>query len=251
MKKYIFIAFTALLTYSLPAFSQDDEDNFKRFNIGFNVGLNTPKGTFSRDDSVALPYMPGNPSIRDTNTINGYAKSGGFHFNAYVTYMLTMRFGAMLAVGGNFNSFDVSTLTSNADAEYAGNGFGGTPPSFSSSGSYYVGEYLLGPYCKFQVGPENLYIEGKALLGAATANYPTLTYSYTYMGTTATQTEVVKTGTGLCYTVGCGVKYSILNRLIGLHLGVAYTGSSITYPGVFGIFHIRRGINFAGLFCLT
>jgi hypothetical protein len=238
MKKYTLLIFILILAFSAKVFSQDeeeDENNFKHFNIGFNAGTNTPEGTYAKNDSVALFYynsvLPNRLNQRDTNSINGYAKSVGFHFNVYVLYRLSMRFGFMLSAGGNFNSFDVSSLNANESSEYSGYSFGGSPPSFTCNGSYYVGEYLFGPYLKFPIIRPDLSVEFKALLGMATANYPTLTYSYDYMGTTATQTEVVKNGNGLAYTIGGGFKYTILHRLIGLHLGANYTRSNITYPG--------------------
>jgi hypothetical protein len=234
VKKYDLLIFTFLLFCLSRAYSQDSLRRKTKFSFGFNVATNIPQGAFARNDSVALPFvsgvLPNLINVRDSNNINGYAKTG-FHFNLYATYLFTDHFGAMLSVGGNFNSFDVSTLSANEDEQYSGYGFGGVPPTFTCSGNYYIGEYFIGPYFKIPTQSKNFSFEFKILLGVITANYPNLTFNYNYMGSTASQTEVVKEGLGFGYNLGGGFKYLIDKGLIGLHLGFVYTGGSINYPG--------------------
>jgi len=227
MKNYILFTLIGSFTANTCIYSQDSTKHIRKLSIGFSIGTNAPHARYAQSDSVAVPFIS---NVNDMNNINGYAKNG-FHFNIYSTYMITQQFGAMLSIGGNFNSFDILTLNIQAYDQYAGNFFTSTPPpSFTISGSYYVGEYLIGPYFKFHIGPPNLSLELKVLLGVVTANYPTLTYSYDYMGTIATQTETVKVGNGFGYNISGGYMYTILKGLIGLHLDVGYTGADINYP---------------------
>ncbi len=234
MNKNVFILFICLFASIVPAFSQEeDENNFKKFNFGFNVGVSIPERAFARNDSVALPnysgVLPVQYNQRDSGTINGYAKAG-FHFNVYGRYMLIQNIGVMISIGGNFNSFDVSTLSSNAAAQYKGYGFSGTPPVFSASGSYYVGEYLFGFYFKVPLVSPNLSAEFNILFGDVMATYPTLTYTYTNMGVTASQAEKTNIGNGIGYNLAGGFKYTIANGKMALHLGAGYTGCSVSYP---------------------
>jgi hypothetical protein len=222
MKNSIILSFFSVLFISSYTYSQDTLRKGNKLSIGLNIGANFPQDAYSSKDSSKLPVVNG------ANDISGYAKIG-FHFRAYFNYMFTHYLGAMASVGGNLNSMDISTLNIQTDAEYSAHGFTGIPPSFSNSGSYYIGEYLIGPYLKIPTGNKNFSIECKLLLGLVTANYPTLTYAYNYMGTIATQTESFKNGSGFGYNIGGGLKYSIDKGLIGLHLGIGYTSASITY----------------------
>ncbi len=181
---------------------------------------------FGKTDSNMLPIAASN---KDTNNLSGYAKTG-FHFDLYLTYQLIPHLGIMLSVGGNMNSYDVTTLNTQYADQYTSHGGNGNLPAFTASGSYYIGQYLLGPCINIPAGTGGLSIEAKALFGLTTANYPGLSYSYSFFGTTISNTFSVKSASGFGYNVGAGLKYSLPGGLIGLHLGVAYGGSSISYP---------------------
>jgi len=97
-----------------------------------------------------------------------------------------------------------------------------------TSGSYFVGQYLIGPYISFPLGSDKLQLEGKVLVGLVDAAYPTLTGSLNGGGYSYSQTITMKGGSDFGYRVGVGLKYMIAD-IIGLHFGVGYTGSNVTY----------------------
>jgi len=213
MKKLTILSATLLTLGMLN--SAKSQDLAHKLSFGLNVGVGIPGGDFSKNDGSALPLA--NTTTPDTTKYNGFAKTG-FHFDVYGTYMFSSHVGAMLSLGGTMNSFDAATLQTVANSN------GGSGAVVTSSGNYFVGQYLVGPYVALPLGSNKLQLELKGLVGLVTANYPTIDYAQGL----GTGTITVKSGSGFGYRFGAGLKYMVAD-MIGLHFDLGYTGSSITY----------------------
>jgi len=187
-----------------------------KLSFGLNVGCGIPGGDFSKNDGTALPIA--NAKGADTTKYNGFAKTG-FHFNIYANYMFSTNVGATIVIGGTMNTFDAATLQTVANTNNTG-----SPAVVTSSGNYYVGQYLIGPYFAFPLGSDKVSLELKGLVGLVTANYPTIDYAEGL----GTGSIAVKSGSGFGYSGVVGLKY-MLTDMFGLHLDVGYLGSSISY----------------------
>jgi Outer membrane protein beta-barrel domain len=207
--------------------SSSGSGDFKKLHIGVDVGYSAPSGDFSSTDPSKEPVVQ--PHSTDTTHIAGYAK-GGFHFNVYATYMFSEEVGAMISVGGSMNSYDITTLNSNFAAEFTTGGYTGALPAFTSSGGYFIGQYLIGPYISIPVGGGKLKVEIKGLVGLTAANYPTLSYNYSALGITESESVTVKSYSGFGYNVGAGLEY-MMSDMLGLHFNICYGGTSVSYPG--------------------
>jgi hypothetical protein len=205
---------------------QSSIDNDSKFHFGLNIGYCLPSGDFSSSDISKEPIKK-SPSTDSTN-ISGYAK-GGFHFNIYGAYMFNSSIGAMLSIGGSMNSYDIGSFNSNFSIGYPSNA---TPPVYTVSGNYFIGQFLVGPYFNFSAS-DNLKIEFKALIGLTTANYPALSFTYNYNSAYETISETgsftVNSTSGFGYNIGAGLEYMVTGNL-GLHFNLCYGGSSISYP---------------------
>ena len=225
MKKLSIMTLTILILGNLFSGVNSVSAQDKKLSFGVNVGYGIPGGDFSSTDASKQPVVE-YPST-DTTHVSGYAKSG-FHFNVYGDYMFASVIGGMISIGGNMNSYDVATLNSNVATAYTKAGFNGTLPAFTVSGSYYVGQYLIGPYVSIPAGSK-LRIEIKALVGLTSVNYPTLSYSYSFFGSPISETITVKSSSGFGYNFGAGIKYMVTD-MVGLHFNVCYAGCSASYP---------------------
>ncbi|MHB8603590.1 MAG: hypothetical protein ACYC9R_13225, partial [Nitrosotalea sp.] len=176
-------------------------------------------GDYGKIDSAMLPQAYYN---QDTNHLSGYAKLG-FHFNAYAAYMFTHQIGAMISVGGDLNSYDITTYNSEVAARYPKSGGTGSPPVFTAPKGYYIGQYLIGPYIYIPID-DKLGIEFSVLVGFITANYPEQDYNYGILNGSFT----FKNTTGFGYRAGISIEY-MLNNNIGLHFNLNYYGTSANY----------------------
>jgi len=187
----------------------------KKFSIEVNLGIGIPAGDYGNTAQVPLPSS-------DTTHVNGLA-STGFYFNVTAGYLFSPFFGGMVMVGGNLNSFNEGawqTLRSTAI------------PGITTSvdGNFYIGEYLIGPYASVPAS-NKVKIEFKALLGLVTANYPLLTQTFPYYGTTVVEVKNIKNSSNFGYYFGAGLKCMVTNN-IGIYFNFGYTGSDIGYPEV-------------------
>lgn len=196
-----------------------------KLSFGLNVGYSAPSGDFSSTTPSKEPVVA-SPST-DTTHIAGYAK-GGFHFNVYAAYMFSPVVGGMISIGGSMNGYDIATLDENVVT--ASGGGASSAPVVTASGSYYVGEYLIGPYILIPT-PGKLKIEFKALFGLTSMNYPTLSYSESAGGFTASGNITVKSASGFGYNIGAGIEYLVTDQ-IGLHFDIAYGGTTASYPSI-------------------
>jgi len=237
MKKLTIVAAIAgLCIAQLNTQAQDD----KKLSFGINVGAGIPMGDYSKTDSTKLPLSSATTNrgkANDTTKYNGFAKTG-FHFSVYGQYMIAGPIGVKLLIGGTMNSFDITSFNSTYASILTENGSaspGQTFPTFTASKSYYIGQYLVGPCLKLPAG-DKLRIEAQILVGLVTANYPSLSYTYSTSGGTApfnysetgTETYSSSSGSGFGYNIGAGLEY-MATDMIGLHLNVGYTGSSLSY----------------------
>lgn len=203
----------------------------KKFCFGLDIGYSSPSGDFSSTNQTKQPIVL-YPST-DTTHIAGYAK-GGMHFNAYATYMFGPHVGAMLSIGGSLNKYDVSTLNSEIYAISIANGPGWEViPSFTTNKEYFIGQYLIGPYIQIPL-TNKLNLEFKGLFGLTSSNYPTLSYSSSFIISTYGQIETwatsnsYKTSLSFGYNIGAGLKYMITD-VLGLHFNLCYGGAAASY----------------------
>lgn len=239
MKKLNLISATLITAGILCVGTNSTNAQANKLSFGLNLGATIPMGGFAKHDSSALPVsqFTGNNTgkVNDTTKLNGFAKTG-FHFNVWGQYMIAGPIGVKLMIGGSMISYDVSTLNSDIATQYIayspGHSSAGAP-TFTSN-SYYVGQYLIGPSLKLPAGKFN--IEGQILVGLLSTTYPTLTqnidqtsggggFTYTETGTSVT---TFKSASGFGYNISAGIEDKIA-PLIGLHLDVGYTGSSLSY----------------------
>jgi hypothetical protein len=197
----------------------------KKFSLEVNIGAGIPMEDYGNISQT--PF-----STTDTTHLNGLA-SLGFHFNCTASYLFSQFFGGTIMLGetlNNFNKEKWQTLRNNA------------VPGITTSvnGSFYIGQYLIGPYASLPVS-NKVQIEFKALLGLITATYPTITQTYpasysvnfpTYIyGIPVTQEKAIEKSTNFGYYFGTGIMYIASNH-IGINLNIGYAGSDIGYPKV-------------------
>lgn len=219
MKKLMFIS-TALIAAGILYTGENSANAQSKLSFGVNVGCTVPSGDYSSTDASKSPVI--GSKITDTTHASGYA-TGGFHFNVYATYMFSPIVGGMISIGGSMNGYNIATLNTNVIA--ANNS---APIVASASGSYFVGEYLIGPYIYIPT-PGKIKVEFHALVGLTSMNYPNITYTETAFGFSVTDAIVVKSSSGFGYNIGAGLEYK-LNDKIGIHLDVAYGGTTASYP---------------------
>lgn len=215
MKKNILLAFAVLAAFTLKAGNLSyGGGNDKKMTIGVSVGAGIPMGAWGSKNSDTASSVQND----STHIQNGYAKTG-FHFDVTAGYLFSSSVGAMVYIGGNMNSFDAATYST-------ANGIK-SPETFTAK-SYYIGQYLVGPYGSF--GADKLKFNVRLLVGLVTANRPTMTRTSTYGGQSYTDEYSGKGASGFGYQLGAGIVYS-LNDNMGLTVNLAYTGSSVTYTG--------------------
>jgi hypothetical protein len=235
MKKLNLISAT-LITAGILFAGTNCANAQSKLSFGLNVGAAIPMGTFAKHDSSALPVssFTGNNAgkVNDTTKLNGFGKTG-FHFNVWGQYMIAGPIGVKLMIGGSMISYDVATLNSDIATEYMAYNHSSTGAPTFTSNSYYVGQYLIGPALKLPAGKFN--IEGQILVGLVSTTYPTLTENLdqssisggvTY-SETGTSVVTFKSASGFGYNISAGIEDKIA-PLIGLHLDVGYTGSSLS-----------------------
>ena len=240
MKKISFITFTLLTVCILYTGNNSAIAQDKKLSFGLNVGVGMPVGHYGKSDSSALPLSSSTANAgkaNDTTKYNGFARTG-FHFNIYAQYMIVGPLGVKVILGGSFNSFDISTFNSVYGAIYNQNtgNVGTVSPTFTASGGYYIGQYMIGPCLKLRV-TDKIKIEGQILAGLLTGGYPILTQkinsSFVFEGTsyleTGTETYFTVSSNAFAYNINAGIEYMITD-MIGLHFNVGYTGSSLRFP---------------------
>ncbi len=214
MKKQILLALAVLSLFSSKGFAQSKGDD-KKFTLGVSIGAAIPLAAYGSKATDTTS------SVRQDSTHrqNGYA-SAGFHFDVTAGYRFTNNIGAMILIGGNMNSFDATTYATVNDIK--------SPTTFTSA-SYYVGQYLIGPFVSFPCG-DKLRVDIRVLVGLVMANTPTETETTTFSGQTATDVFSGDGGSGFGYQFGAGIKYSF-SSAIGLLVNVDYAGSTLSYTG--------------------
>ena len=215
MKKQILLALTVIFIFASKVGVCQKNGEDKKFSIGISVGAGIPLGAFGSKNSDTTSAA----QMDSTHRENGYANAG-FHFDVTIGYRFINNLGVAILVGGNMNSFDATTYTSVNGVK--------SPETFTST-SYYVGQYLVGPFAYFPAG-DKLRITVRALFGLVTANTPTETFTTTVFSTTATSVTSGNSGSGFGYQFGAGIKYNFSDN-VGLLFNVDYAGSTIAYTG--------------------
>ncbi len=222
MKKQILLVAIAVL--SVFAVKAGDKDLMFRgggggdskLTIGVSVGAGIPMSDFGKKDTTGQ---------NDTTKRTGWA-STGFHFNVTAGYLLGGPVGVMVMIGGNMNSFDVTSYET-------ATGFNNNVPSGETktltSTNYYIGQYLVGPFLSLPAS-DKLKIDIRLLVGLVTGNTPTQTESETAGSSNETIVTSGKDGSGFGYHFGAGIKYNFSDKM-GLTVNAGYTGSSIAYTG--------------------
>src|SRR6185312_15108676 len=216
MKKTLLLACTVLAAYTMKAgdlnTTRGGGSDDKKIVIGISVGAGIPMGAYGNKSTDTTD----SPSD-STHVLHGYA-STGFHFDVNFGYKFNSMVGAMIYIGGNMNSFDVSTY------ESVNNRHPASGETFSVS-SYYAGQYLVGPFLSLG-SSDKLKINLRLLLGLVTVNRPTETDNFTG----GSFESKGNGGSGFGYQFGAGVQYN-MNDALGLTFNLAYTGSIIGYTG--------------------
>ena len=197
----------------------------QKFSISANIGAGIPMEDYGNTSQTPFSNV-------DTTHIAGLATTG-FHFNLNASYLFSKFFGPTIMIGGTLNTFDEAQWQALRSAAVPG-------ITTSVSGSFYIGQYLIGPYASLPVS-DKVQIEFKALFGILTANYPIIsqTYPANYginipnfnYGEPTTQVKTIATSSDFGYYFGTGIKYMATNH-IGISLNVGYTGSDVGYPNV-------------------
>lgn len=228
MKKLIISS--ASLLFSITLFAQSiytppstvnptPQYNFSdinKFSITFNFGAGIPMEDYGNISQVPFP------GGIDSAHVNGLA-STGFHFNGTAGYLFSKNFGVMVMVGGTSNSFNNEVWHTLR--------VGGTPGIITSVyNNFYIGQYLIGLNASIPAST-SVKVGFKALFGMVTANYPTLTESFQYYGTTVVIVKNITGSTDLGYYLGANLTI-MLTKNIGLEFNAGYLGSNITYPEV-------------------
>ncbi|NNM95326.1 MAG: hypothetical protein HKL88_07685 [Bacteroidia bacterium] len=195
-------------------------NNYKKFSIGLNFGISIPKGQFGEANSTMLPLA--NHS-QDTNHFAGYAQTG-FYMNVNFNYMFTNIIGCSIYIGTSANPYNSALFKSQIDTLYATEfrNSGGIP-LISTSGNYFIGQYLIGPFMCIPVSGK-LKAEIKLLFGYIFATYPK-----TDFGTNFELPMPASFKFSFCYSFSGGIEY-VVSKTFGFHLNVNYIGSNATYP---------------------
>ncbi len=209
MKKYIIIAATLIASYT--GFAQGVNDIpiiGNKITIGIDGGLSIPSGDFGSTSTSG--------STTGSSTTSGFAKLG-FCYDIYAGVKVFKLLGVMAQYGGNSHSYDASKLNTSS-------------LTFTSNGGYNLSEYLIGPYVSVKL--LKIKIEGKALGGLVTSNYPTISGSSNVGGIATSVVSSFKTGNGFGYIIGAKLKYMMVGGMLGLGVGLNYLGSNINFKGI-------------------
>src|ERR1051326_7948596 len=183
----VMIASTAFAG-SGKAKQKGSSDSKMMFNVAVGAGI--PLGNFGKKDTLASS---------DTTHMTGWAKPG-FHFHLGFGYKFTDNVGAMVQIGGNMNGFDAAAYKAKVDPN--------NTSGYTVSGtSYYVGQYLVGPFFHFPAG-DKIGINLRALFGLMTMKYSELTQSFTFMNQTSTDTYKIASACSFGYNIGPGLDYN-------------------------------------------
>ncbi|HSY75649.1 MAG TPA: hypothetical protein VK890_02265 [Bacteroidia bacterium] len=216
MKKHILLAVAVCSAFILKAGDKDLASHGgggdSKLTIGVSVGAALPMGAYGDKKADTAD------KIADSATIqHGYA-STGFHFDVNAGYLIGGPVGVMVLIGGNMNSYDVATYeTVNNRHPVSGETF--------AVKSYYVGQYLVGPFLALPAG-DKLKINIRLLVGLVTASYPTSTIT----DGSFTDVTTASNASAFGYHFSAGIKYNFSDKL-GLAVDLGYTGSSLTYSG--------------------
>lgn len=227
MKKHIILIAVAVLSaFSMKAgdlnlnnttYGGGSSDS--KLTIGISVGAAIPLSDYAKHDTTH-GYSVGGARGYDSTSRAGYAQTG-FHFDVTAGYLIGGPVGAMVMIGGNMNSFDATDFESENNIK--------SPATFSST-SYYLGQYLVGPYLSLPAG-DKLRVNIRALVGLMTCNTTTMTYNNGQSGALAANgTYSGNGGSGFGYDFGLGIKFNF-NDKMGLLVNLDYAGSSIAYTG--------------------
>jgi hypothetical protein len=213
------ILLTALLCAKY-CIAQNDNDENKKFSLGYDYGNSFPMGSFAKATQSTFPKsgLVG----QDTTKLNGYGQKGD-HFDLYATYKFLRNFGVTLDLYEDQDNYDINTLYYQYISYFRPN-----TVAVSTGDDYYIIQYLIGPYVNIHIY-KNLGIEFKILAGPTTSNYPSLIY----FGLVTDLLYTIHEGSGLGYNFGGGIRYTVVKTGIfglELHFNVNYAGANITYP---------------------
>jgi hypothetical protein len=212
MKKIISIGFCLLaLTYARAGDDDKSTEKKRRFTFTASFGTNIALGAYRRKDSI---------QVHDTTHINGYS-DGGFYFDISAGYQITDVIGVAVSLNGNFDDFN-TVAYQNAYAYNTANPL--AEGSVTTSGSYFLIQYLIGPYFEIPATSNKLSkICIKLMAGSMHCNYPTLsnTEAYTY-------TQSVTSGSGFSYRIYAGYEV-YASEAVRITFGAGYSGGNITY----------------------
>ena len=184
----------------------------KRFSISASIGPAYAMQDFG-SKNVKNSFWDFN-SI-DSVKLQGFAMTG-FHFNINASYLLSENIGVMVLFGNSSNQFDLGGFSSTM-------GY----PTTSVLGTFHTSEYMIGPCFSFSEW-KRVKIDLNVLIGLATSTYPDLTLT---VGRDTTESFVFNPGKSFAYSFGAAVRYSLTDDL-DLLLGVSYTETKMSYPGM-------------------
>lgn len=189
----------------------------KKFNLNFSHGPAFPSKDF-KSTTAKNSYWDFNSA--DSVKLTGFAKTG-YNFNLSASYLFTDNLGIMIMIGSNINAFDIGTFNSVVRSTSVYSNY-----PFTTSGTYYTNEYLIGPYLSSSEW-HRIKIQGYALFGLVTSTYPDIAMQYA----DTTIAFNFNSGKSFGYCLGGAIAVS-LNDWIDLALNVSYTQATLSYPGV-------------------
>lgn len=181
----------------------------RHFSLTFAAGMSIPESQFASNNVKGSYWDFHSP---DSTHLQGFALSG-FHFDISCSYLFTDMLGIEIYLGGNTNSFDISTFQ----------GTIGYPAVVN--GSYYIGEYLAGFNVLVPVAYK-ISFEFTALGGLMTANYPEI--SYVIQGVNVTVD--FNSSNVLGFNFGGAFKYAY-SPAVDFVFKVEYSLATMVYPG--------------------
>lgn len=217
MKKLLCIGLYLLaLTYAKAGDDDKSSEKKRKFTFTASFGSNIALGAYGRKDSIP---------VHDTTHINGYSDLG-FYFDISAGYQITDVIGLAVMLNGNFDDFNTVGYENAYEGNTAKPLAAGT---VTTSGSYFLVQYLVGPYFEIPASANKLSkICIKLMAGSMHCNYPTISnmegYSNTY-------TQSVTSGSGFSYRIYAGYEV-YASEALRITFGAAYSGGNITYNSV-------------------
>jgi hypothetical protein len=187
--------------------------------ISASVGAGIPLGHFGKADTLAQS---------DTTHRNGYAKPG-FHFNGSIGYRFTDNIGAMIQIGGNMNSFNTGTYSTQLAAQ---DGIVSPATLTTTATNNYIGSYLIGPVFTLPVS-DQIDVDIKLLVGLMTMQFSDLTLNVNDPSIPATYVGIVATTATSTFAYGAGASIRFkASDMLGFKVGIDYIGGNPSFSSL-------------------